>query len=105
MARRGKRVNSNISVTRGEESNSDSLSSGERNGKSLNRAGVQAWWRCRCGVVGFDRKGTRPSTELQSRRLAEAVWKAAPKWVTAPYAKGEGLRSNTRVAPDPGKPA
>ena len=47
------------------ESNSDSLSSGERNGKSLNRVGAIAWWRCRFGVVGSDRRGTRPFTELQ----------------------------------------
>jgi len=70
------------------ESNSDSLSSGERNGKSLNRSGGKAWWRCQVGVVGPDRRGTRPFTELQIRYLAEAFWKGAPQWVTAPYAKG-----------------
>ena len=31
---------------------SDSLSSGERKGKSLNRCGVIARWRCHIGVVG-----------------------------------------------------
>ena len=31
----------------------DSQSSGERNGKSLNRMGVKAVWRCLCGVVGL----------------------------------------------------
>jgi hypothetical protein len=30
----------------------DSLSSGERNGISLNRCGVIAQWRCHIGVVG-----------------------------------------------------
>ena len=36
----------------GKESKSDSLSSGERNGKSLNQCGVKARRRCRTGVVG-----------------------------------------------------
>ncbi len=48
------------------KANSDSLSSGERNGKSLNRAGGRAWWRCRFGVVGAGGRGTRPCTELKS---------------------------------------
>ena len=33
----------------------------------------------------------RPSKELQSRLLAEAVWKAAPQRVTAPYTKAIDL--------------
>ena len=70
-----------------EKTTCDSLSSGERNGKSLNRAGGKAWWRCQFGVVGADRGGTRPFTELQSLDLAEAVWNTAPKTVRAPYAK------------------
>jgi hypothetical protein len=65
----------------------DSLSSGERKGKSLNRVGVKAWWRCRFGVVGPDRRGTRPFTELPSQRVVEAFWNVAPQWVRAPYAK------------------
>ena len=43
---------------------SDSLSSGERNGISLNRTGGIAWWRCQFGVVGPDGGGTRLLTEL-----------------------------------------
>jgi hypothetical protein len=27
----------------------------------------KAWWRCRNGVVGSNRRGTRPSMELQTR--------------------------------------
>jgi hypothetical protein len=69
------------------ESNSDSLSSGERNGKSLNRTGALAWWRCQFGVVGLEGRGTRPSDELQIRCIAEAFWNVAPQRVTAPYAK------------------
>ena len=44
----------------------DSLSSDERNGKSPNRAGGKAWWRCRYGVVGPDGWSTRSTTELQN---------------------------------------
>jgi hypothetical protein len=47
-------------------------------GPSLNRVGGKAWWRCRHGVVGSSRKGTRPSMELQTRLVAEALWKGAP---------------------------
>jgi hypothetical protein len=51
----------------GKESNRDSLSSGERNGKSLNPDGVRAWRRCRPGVVGAFRQGApAPWGELQS---------------------------------------
>jgi hypothetical protein len=35
-----------------EKTNSESLSSGERNGMSPNLCGVKAWWRCHRGVVG-----------------------------------------------------
>ena len=48
-----------------EKTTRDSLSSGERKGISPNRSGVKAWWRCLIGVVGAERRGTRPSTELQ----------------------------------------
>ena len=70
-----------------EKATCDSLSSGERNGKSPNRTGGKAWWRCQFGVVGPDSEGTRPHTELQNRCVVEAVWKAAPQWVRAPYTK------------------
>ena len=35
-----------------EKANSESLSSGERNGISPNLCGVKAWRRCHIGVVG-----------------------------------------------------
>jgi len=38
-------------------------------------------------VVGPKRRGTRPFTELQIQRVAEAVRKAAPKKVIVLYAK------------------
>jgi hypothetical protein len=53
------------------ESNRDSPSSGERTGKSLNRHGVIARWRCRVGVVGPTGSFTGGITELQSLHLAE----------------------------------
>jgi hypothetical protein len=37
--------------------------------------------------VGPEREGTRPLTELQNQCVVEAVWKAAPQWVTVPYTK------------------
>ena len=69
---------------------------------SLNRAGVIAWWRCQFGVVGPDRGGTRPLTELQSLDLVEAFWKGEPQRVMAPYAK-RSLTSDwvSQVTPDP----
>ena len=45
---------------------SDSLSSGERNGMSLNHCSDTACRRCCSGVVGPARKGDRPSKELQN---------------------------------------
>jgi hypothetical protein len=58
---------------------------------SLNRAGVKAWRRCRFGVVGADRRGVRPFTELQNLDLVEVSWNTTPKRVRALYTKG--LRS------------
>ena len=70
-----------------EKATCDSLSSGERNGKSPNRTGGKAWWRCQFGVVGSDGWGTRPITELQNRYVVEAFWNVAPQRVMAPYTK------------------
>ena len=68
----------------GKESNRDSLSSGERNGKSPNRVGVIAWRRCHLGVAGSDRERASVPEELPSCKLAKAVWNAAPQRVMAP---------------------
>jgi hypothetical protein len=46
-----------------------------------------------------------PSRSYKSGYVVEAVRKAAPKRVIVPYTKRSGLRLDTRVAPDPGKPA
>ena len=70
-----------------EKATCDSLSSGERNGKSPNRVGVKAWWRCQRGVVGPDCESTRSRTELPIRCVVEAFWNVAPQWVRAPYTK------------------
>src|SRR5918997_2684390 len=70
-----------------EKATCDSLSSGERNGKSPKRTGDKNWWRCQFGVVGPESRGTRPCTELQIEWIAEAFWNVAPQWVRAPYAK------------------
>ena len=69
------------------ESNSDSLSSGERNGKSPNRCDVIARRRCHIGVVGPIRQDADPVRELQKQRLVEHSWKAGPEKVTALYTK------------------
>jgi plastocyanin len=37
-------------------------------------AGGKAWWRCRNGVVGSNRRGTRPSMELQTRVALPFFW-------------------------------
>src|ERR671918_1529366 len=66
-----------------EENNSESLSSGERNGISPNLCGVKARWRCHRGVVGPIRPRTGAVGELQSRRLVEPLWKVRPKKVIA----------------------
>lgn len=63
---------------------SDSLSSGERNGKSPNLCSLIARWRCCIGVVGPMPLRTGAELELQSRRLVEHSWKAGPQGVTAP---------------------
>ena len=57
------------------------------------------------GVVGANRRGARPFTELQSLDLAEVVWNTTPQTVRAPYAKGQKASDwISQVAPDPGKP-
>jgi hypothetical protein len=65
------------------------MSSGERKGASLNRVGVIAGRRFRCGVVGPLCCFCRSGEELQSRRLVERAWKGRPQKVTALYAKGD----------------
>ena len=66
-----------------EKTNSESLSSGERNGISPNLCGVKARWRCHRGVAGPIRLRTGAVRELQSQRLVEALWKVSPKKVIA----------------------
>lgn len=66
------------------ENNSDSLSSGERNGKSPNQCGVIGRRRCRAGVVGLVRGVVEPFRELQTHQIAEFDWKVEPQEVTAP---------------------
>jgi hypothetical protein len=77
-----------VEATRGTETSqyseerkaiSDSLSSGERRGISLNRYSVIARWRCCVGVVGPICLHTGAGEELQKRRLVEPVWKVRPK--------------------------
>jgi len=103
-AGRGNRVNWNISVTRGEENKSDSLSSGERNGKSLNRAGVKALGVASSGLWDL-LEGTSYLHRVTKLIRSRSTWKGTPKRVTAPYAKRWDLWVNSRVTPDPGKPA
>ena len=54
----------------------DSLSSGERKGKSPNRRGLNP-----AGVVGLQRKGRES--------IAERAWNGGPERVRVPYAKCE----------------
>jgi hypothetical protein len=44
--------------------------------------------RCQFGVVGANRRGARPFTELQICYLVEAFWNVAPQQVRALYTKG-----------------
>ena len=55
------------------------------------------------GLWELEGRGTRTFTELQNRYLAEAVWKAAPKRVRAPYTKSIGLRLNHPSSAGSGK--
>ncbi len=63
---------------------SDSLSSGERNGMSLNQRGVIARRRCRVGVVGPIGWHAGAIEELPKQELDESDWKVEPQWVIAP---------------------
>src|ERR671929_429927 len=68
----------------GKERNLDSLSSGERKGKSPNRYDVIGGSRCRSGVVGLQvirLPAGRRVTKLCGRRSA---WNCTPQRVTAP---------------------
>ena len=69
------------------ESNSDSLSSGERNGKSLNRCGLIVRRRCHIGVEGLVSWRVGASRKLQSQVIVEQVWKGRPQKVIALYTK------------------
>lgn len=51
----------------------DSQSSGERNGRSPNRMGVKAVWRCLCGVVGFIR-----AVHTSRRGVTNALYSGMP---------------------------
>ena len=51
----------------------DSPSSGERTGKSLNRMGVKAVWRCLCGVGGLIR-----AVHTCRRGVTNAVYSGMP---------------------------
>ncbi len=72
-----------------------SLSSGERNGKSLNPICVIGGSRCRSGVVGADMRICRSAAESPSRTLGEGAWKGPLKRVRASYPKVRDLRSDS----------
>ncbi len=83
----------------------DSLSSGERNGISLNRRSVKPGGVAVSGLWEGGCEGTRPRAELQSCGLVEVFWNGTPQRVRALYTKGQQpLFRFSRVAPDLGKP-
>jgi hypothetical protein len=61
----------------------DSLSSGERTGRSPNPAGAIACRRCLRGVGRVDRRGRQPPRRLQRVR-AEDHWNGSPQGVRVP---------------------
>jgi hypothetical protein len=63
-----------LSTRRKRNQKRDSLSSGERKGKSPNRGGLNL-----CGVVGLQHKGPES--------IAERAWNGGPERVRVPYAK------------------
>jgi hypothetical protein len=67
-----------LSTPRKRKQGSDSLSSGERKGKSLNLTDVTACRRCRSGVEGPLKPRGSVAGELQNPRLVELVWKGRP---------------------------
>ena len=69
----------------GKENNSDSPSSGERKGKSLNRTGVISLAALPVRGSGSDHLGSpEPRRSYKVGWLVKAVWKAAPQRVIAP---------------------
>ncbi len=89
----------------GKESNRDSLSSGERNGKSPNRVGVIAWRRCHLGVAGSDwglARGPRGVTKLQA---SQSGLESRATEGNGPVGEGwQPPRRTSQVARDLGKP-
>src|SRR6185312_1693849 len=78
-------------VPRGKERNLDSLSSGERKGKSPNPGDVIDGSRCRPGVVGPVSIRLPAGRRVTKSRRSGSGWKAAPQRVRVPYAKRRGL--------------
>jgi len=68
------------------ENKSDSLSSGERNGKSLNRVGVKALGVANAGLWDLG-VGTSNLHRVTNSIRSRITWKGKPKGVTVPYAK------------------
>src|ERR1051325_11257984 len=62
----------------------DSLSSGERKGKSPNPGGVIDGSRCRPGVVGLVMIRLPTGREVTKLRGSRSVWNVTPQRVTAP---------------------
>ena len=57
-----------------EKKTSDSLSSGERKGRSLNRRYVKAGTRCTFGVAGKGRVGVPSGRKVTNRIYSRTVW-------------------------------
>src|SRR5207249_11515104 len=90
----------NILVPRGKERNLDSLSSGERKGKSPNPGDVIDGSRCRPGVVGLVTIRLPAGREVTKLRGSRSDWNVTPQRVTAPKTK---LRSLPRRVPEYGR--
>ena len=74
-----------LSTRRKRKHFSDSVSSGERKRRRLNRAHVIPVRGCVCGVVGPDFQNL---TVLALCCMASGItWDGGPEWVRVPYAK------------------
>ena len=56
-------------------------------GRAQTDASVQAWGRCRIGVVGPHGRGPQPPRAVTKEERSGTAWKGRPERVRAPYAK------------------
>ena len=86
------------------KANSESPSSGERTGTSLNQCSVSvlALLHWSCGIFRREQHNPQRVTKVW---VSRTVWKGRPKRVTAPYTETQTLARDTRVPQDTRNPA